>query len=139
MFRIRYSSRTINGLIILPAILVAVGCGEAGNPRGTISGDVKYQGQPVTAGEVNLFQKATGVAATAPLDASGHFELDSPMPAGTYNVSVIPPVPKPQPPGTPPEVLPPFPVPVKYQDPAQSDLTAEVRKGENQLAIVIPE
>ena len=126
-------------VVLLATALALTGCGQAGPPQGTISGHVTYQGQPLTAGEVNLFQKETGTATTAPLDSGGDFEVDSRMPAGTYNVTFIPPRPKQLPPGSPLEELPPFPVPPKYQDPAQSDLTAVVKKGDNELQIVIPD
>jgi hypothetical protein len=126
-------------LLVLQAVTMAiVGCGASAKPQGKISGKVSFQGNPVTAGEINLFQKSTGTAVTAPLDSSGNFTVPVPMDTGTYSISIIPPRPKQLPPGTPPEELPPFPVPIKYQDPAQSDLTKEVTKGDNKLEIVIP-
>lgn len=126
-------------LLIVPiTTLTLSGCQPAGKPQGKISGKVTFQGNPVTAGEVNLFQKSTGVAVTAPLDSAGHFTVVPPMDTGTYNISIIPPRPKQLPPGTPPEQLPPFPVPQKYQDPAQSDLTKEITTGNNELDIAIP-
>ena len=140
MFNISVLFRRLRRLFALSVTALALtGCGQSGPPQGTITGHVTYQGQPLTAGEVNLFQKETGTATTAPLDSAGDFEVDSRMPAGTYNVTFIPPRPKQLPPGTPLEEPAPFPVPLKYQDPVQSDLTAVVKKGDNELEIVIPD
>jgi hypothetical protein len=140
MLSLSILSRRLRRLVALSVAALALsGCGRGGTPQGTISGHVTWQGQPLTAGEVNLFQKETGTATTAPLDSSGDFEVDSRMPAGTYNVTFIPPRPKQLPPGTPLDEPLPFPVPWKYQDPTQSDLTAVVKKGSNELEIVIPD
>lgn len=126
-------------LVVLQLMLIGVtGCAPAGKPQGKIRGKVTFQGKPVSSGEVNFFQKSTGVAVVAPLDNEGRFTVTSPMDTGLYNVSIVPPRPKQLPPGTPPEQLPPFPVPPKYLDPVQSDLNKEIKAGDNDLEIAIP-
>lgn len=121
------------------AVLTVCGCGTATKPQGKISGTVKYKGQPVTAGDVNLFQKATGAAATVPLDGTGKFIVTTPMETGTYSIAITPPRPKQLPPGSPPEKPAVFMVPIKFQDIAQSNLTKDIAKGDNVLDIVIPD
>ena len=126
-------------MILQLTLLTTFGCGSASKPEGSISGTVKHKGQPVTAGVVNLFDKASGSAATAPLDSTGKFTLSSPLQTGNYNISITPPVPKQLPPGSPPEAPVTFNIPLKYQDPSQSDINKEVKVGANTLDIVIPE
>lgn len=139
MFLPSFGARVSTGLFLLAAAFLVTGCGPAGKPQGTISGSVKYKGQPVTSGTVNLFQKATGSAATAPLDASGNFKLATSIEIGTYNISITPPIPKQLPPGTAPETPAPFLVPIKYQDASQSDINKEIKAGDNKLDIVVPD
>jgi hypothetical protein len=140
MFHAFSSYRSLARLIALSITGLAIaGCGGSAKPQGTVTGQVKYQGNPLTAGEVNLMQKETGTGATASLDKTGRFKLASPILTGSYNVSFTPPVPKQLPPGSPLEAPPPFPIPPKYQDPVQSDLKVEVKKGANDLNITVPE
>lgn len=135
-----FRNRKLLKLLILPVILATTyGCGPAAKPVGTVSGTVKHKGQPVTAGVVNLFDKATGSAATANLDSSGKFTLGAPLQTGNYSVSVTPPIPKQLPPGSPPEPQVEFTISLKYQDPSQSDIKKEVKVGANTLDIVIPD
>ena len=136
MLSLLFRSRLICPLVLA---LAFAGCVPAGKSQGKISGNVKYKGQPVVSGVVNLLDKAHGTGATAPLDASGNFTVTTPLDVGTYNVSVTPPVPKQLPPGTPPEPQAPFEIPPKYQDPSQSDINKEIKTGDNKLDIVIPE
>jgi hypothetical protein len=140
MFDPYFRTRFLTGLVLLQIATFSMsGCGAGGKPQATISGSVKFKGQPVTSGTVNLFQKATGAAGMAVLDSSGNFKLPSPLETGTYNISVTPPVPKQLPPGTPAETPAPFLVPIKYQDASQSDINKEIKTGDNKLEIVIPE
>lgn len=140
MFDSLFRSRILVRLIVLQvAAMTIYGCGPAAKPTGKITGSVKYKGQPVAAGDVNLFQKKTGAAITAPLDASGKFTVTAPMETGTYNVAITPPRPKQLPPGTAPEPMKPFPIPMKYQDPSQSTITQEVKTGDNVMDISVPD
>ena len=133
----RFPSMT--GLVLLQLALLAVcGCVQK-KPTGRIAGAVTYKGQPVGSGTVNLIQRETGSAASAPLDSAGQFVVEAPISTGTYTVSITPPLPKQLPPGSPPEEVPPFLIPMEYQDSSQSRLNVEVEKGENDVDIVVPE
>lgn len=117
------------GLCLLATCLT--GCGSSGPPSGTISGKVTLHGQPLAAGVVLLTNAATGVGASAELTASGEYQLDTPLPAGPYDVAI-------QPPSAPPpdqmqEAKPrvkPL-IPDKYLDPKTSGLKATINAGSN--------
>ncbi len=110
------------------AMLALAGCG-GGQPSGTVSGTVTLEGSPLTAGVVLFSNPATGVGATAELDASGTYQVGS-IPTGEYQVAVQPP-----PPPAPHEMdqsAGPRPnVPQQYQDPKTSGLSTTVGPGSN--------
>lgn len=133
-----FRSRIPVRLVALVTVLTIYGCGPAAKPQGKITGSVKYKGQPVTAGVVNLMGKGTGAGTTATLDSSGKFTVPT-VDAGTYTISISPPTPKQLPPGTKAEAPPPFNIPIKYQDPGQSTITKDVVKGDNTFDIEVPE
>jgi hypothetical protein len=114
--------------------LAASGC-AGGEVLGTVRGTVSFQGAPVRDGMVLFTNPEKGVNITAPLQENGTFEVQMAkgfgLPVGTYQVAVIPPLPKvvtswpaqaPKPP--------PYPnIPARYRDPKTSDLKVEVVAG----------
>jgi len=105
------------------------GCGGRA-PTGSISGKVTLGGTPLSAGVVVFSNAKTGVGASAPLDASGTYTIES-IATGQYQVAVQPP-PAPAPhemeqASAAPRVS----VPQKSQDPKTSNLTATVNEGAN--------
>lgn len=108
-----------------------IGCGPAGPPSGTISGTVTLNGQPLSAGVVVFNNTAAGIGADAPLNASGEYRLDTPIPAGPYDVAIQPP------PAPPPDQMgqataqPKSPIPNKYLDPKTSGLKTTIHAGAN--------
>ena len=129
----------IGCLCLLIATSTLQGCSSSEDPQGEISGSVTYKGQPLTTGDINFYQRSTGEAASIPIDETGHFALATPLKTGTYTISFTPPEPKQLPPGSPPQKADEFPVPKKYFDIANSDLTQEVIEGTNTIDVVIPE
>jgi len=123
-------------LIAVVTLLVSLsGCGggKPTVPRGKVSGKITVGGQPLTAGTVNFDLKAGGYGAAAKLDDSGSYSIPDGIPVGTYTVYVSPPEEMPVGPG---ETRPSRPkaaveIPVKYRSAPTSDLTAEVKAGEN--------
>jgi len=79
--------------LVLAAALCVAGC-QKGETLGTVSGNVTFQGKPVTEGVVMF--TAPGVNLNAKLDAQGHYEVKQAkgagLPPGNYQVSVNPPV-----------------------------------------------
>lgn len=112
-------------------LLAAAGCSFS-PPVGQVTGKVTLKGEPVTAGDVNLYMKAKGIGVMAPLDDAGRFTIPTPIEVGTYEVYIAPP--------QSPEAgvaarKSKRPVPVKYWQATTSGLTAEVKEGPNELQI----
>ena len=114
--------------------LVAAACWLAGcaggPPTGSVSGKVTCNGAPLSAGVVLFSNPQTGVGASAGLDTSGAYRIES-IQTGQYQVAIQPP-----PPPAPHEMeqaaaAPRSSVPQKYQDPKTSGLTATVNEGPN--------
>ena len=136
--------RTANGLTWLTVLaFIDMGCSHSDNPKTyPADGKVSYRGQPVTSGMILLTPKDSGHAATGSLEKNGSFRLttfqknDGAVP-GTYRVAI--------------QVFPAEgaglpgaefggkapPVPQKYASAASSDLTAEIKAGENHLDFLL--
>lgn len=125
--------RKFGGFALLACFSFMLGC-EGSTPQGQVSGKVNFNGAPLTSGVVNFYSTEKGSAAQANLDSSGAFKFDAGLPVGSYKVYVTPPVPKQLPPGTPMEKVD-FTVPPKFQDPAQSGVTKEVKAGPNDITV----
>lgn len=124
-----FSDRIRYVLIICLAAwpLCASGCSqqEAGIK---VTGRVKLDGVPLSGVSLNLFDADKGIGATSLLDGEGKFEMANSLPAGTYVVTVSPPL-SPHPMGA--EGKPPIPklppnLPKKVMDQRTSDLKANV-------------
>jgi hypothetical protein len=124
-------------LIATTALMVGCGGSTAGAKKmgGAVSGSVTFQGQPVSEGSVQLYSATSGDAATATLDAAGKFKLTTPIPIGSYKVSIMPP-PEPAPqvgvPYAPKEYKN---IPLKYRADATSPLKAEIKAEPNVLTL----
>ncbi len=68
--------------------LVVAGCSGSSDqtPSGRVSGKVTLKGMPVAAGRVNFL--GNGAGASADLKPDGTFQLDGPLPVGSYAVCV---------------------------------------------------
>ncbi len=64
-------------------LVAAVGCGK---PKGSLSGKVTYNGQPVPGGRV-LFQPAQGAQLAATISDTGTYSISG-VPTGEYKVAV---------------------------------------------------
>ena len=122
------------GLVSLLLLFVA-GCGEGAAVTGKVKGKVLFEGQPVTEGVVNFFNKAEGTGAQAALDSAGNFVLEAPIPAGNYVVYITPP----RPPDPVAGQSAPAPkdyanIPEKYRSESNTLLTAEIEGGENDVS-----
>lgn len=129
----RFSGRLAGGLLMVAVVLTAGGCNRDKSP-GTVAGNVTYNGNSVTAGNLN-FVSATGIAASSKIDASGNYSIDAPLQAGEYKVFVTPPVPEPAAPGTKPTALPKFDLPSKFREPGSSGMVVTIKAGKNDIPV----
>jgi hypothetical protein len=121
-------------LLVLTIVLAGLATGCSGGGKAVtlapVSGTVTLAGRPLTAGHVT-FESAEGFAGSAPLDASGAFQMrcqhGDGMPVGQYRVSISPPSRDPLDPTAPKQ--PPATIPFKYHIATTSGLEAEVRPG----------
>jgi hypothetical protein len=135
-------SRFLFAGALFVSLALVVGCGAKGSARGTVKGRVTLGDKPVTGATVFIENPEFGVAVNAPLDADGRYEVKSyqgdGLPVGSYKVAVLP--------GgvmQPGEELPTADkakfvrpkltviIPEKYHKTATSQLTIDVREGEN--------
>lgn len=131
-------------IILWTAVLLlaasATGC-EQPNVFGKVSGKVTFQGEPVTAGLVLLSNAEKGIHVTAKIDDDSTFEVTTAdglgLPPGSYQVAVTPPrIEFPIDPTEAPAIIPEPPnIPPKYRNAATSELTLNIREGENSLNI----
>jgi hypothetical protein len=121
------------GGLLLATLVVLAGC-QTKAPPATVSGKVTYKNQPLTSGFVNFYMPDKGIAAQGQIDADGNYKLQGEIIAGTFKVYVQPPTPEQLPPGK-VSKRPPFNVPPKFQDPAQTPMTKEVKAGANDIPI----
>jgi hypothetical protein len=143
MIRLK-AARQAGGLMALAlTIPLAVGCGSG---SGTVNGKVTYKGQPLTMGTVT-FMGTTGNPATAPINPDGTYKAVK-VPLGQVKVGVAvpntPAVPrgrtmdpskfggaKPPPEDGPKPVV----IPTKYSSPDTSELSYDVKKGDQTIDI----
>jgi hypothetical protein len=136
----RFDSPLLNGLVLLACAALLAGCGEGDNvwtgSTGTVSGTVTFQEKPVAEGQINLYDKTRGVGASADI-TDGKFQIAEPVPAGSYEVTILPP-PPPLPTGEEVTVDPPktnyADIPVQYRSGTTSGLVAEIKEGDNTLS-----
>ena len=118
---------TVAWLLFAIVLTDAGGCGPGGPPRFPVSGEVRFEGEPVQDGIVSLFSRETGIASGGRLDAQGRFRVTEGMPAGSYVVTVRPPPSDVAPPMVAPDPAVAYPnIPKKYWSDTTSDLTATV-------------
>jgi hypothetical protein len=137
------------GTALLLAALLLTGCRARVT---TVSGTVRYHGNPVTSGTVVFVGENHRVSFPAPIQADGTYTA-SRVPVGSVKVAVDNPRPVfigisnlgPRPTADDPEVKANrdaaaryVPTPPKYRDPDQSGISLEVQGGANQFDITLP-
>lgn len=126
------------GLVAL-CFLSLGGCSSNRPVMGDLDGKVTLDGQPFSAGRVELRDAKTGISAAAELQPDGTFKVITPpdggIRVGTYAVVVLPPPPAPVDPiesakGVQPKVEP-SKIPQGYREFATSGFSIKVEKGPN--------
>jgi hypothetical protein len=128
-------------LAVAAACLVLAGCGDDSSlEKHPVSGTVTFQGQPVQEGNVNFRNEQYGGGGV--IDATGAFTVEGGLPAGTYLVYVTPPDIQIPPTfgkdGTPSPQAKEYPnIPQKYRLPATSELSIDIKSGDNTVPIAM--
>ena len=136
----RISGRRLFALILMIGIFEGCNAGVE-EESGWVTGQVTYQGTPVTEATVMFTNPEQHIAMTAQVDEEGKFRIrragTNGLPLGSYQVTVSPPrvdLPLgPPPPGWQDKKYPN--IPDSYRNPATSNLSATVADGENVFAI----
>lgn len=139
-------------LAALPACLGGCGSKSEGPELATVSGTVKYKGQPLENAQVVFLPETAGApSASGTTDKSGYYQLMTRIPGdgailGKHRVTVTARGPsKPLPPGQsvsgmPDDAEPGDPlIPEKYFLPDTSELTGEVKSGKNTIDFELAE
>jgi hypothetical protein len=132
--------RAGKALVLISVAVSAFGCNRA-EPLGRIRGRVTFLGAPVTEGLVVFNNAQKGIFMTAALNKDGTYVVTSAagrgLPLGQYRVTVAPPIEEAVlgPNFEPPPVKPYPNIPDRFRDVKTSDLSLEVKEGENVLNI----
>lgn len=126
-------AKRIGKLIVVSTVLLA-GCDDSPSPA-TGSGRVMYKGSPLPVGEVNFFSAEKGLGGIAKIQEAGIFKLPNGLLPGKYAVYVTPPIPTPQPPGTPIAPPPSVNIPLRARDPATSGIIVALESGDNDVSV----
>src|SRR5262245_28617173 len=88
--RFQLSRDRMRKWLIIPVLLVA-GCGGSDGPaRYKVTGKVMFQGQPVEEGEITFQDPSAGQVNSGQLGEGGSYATE--LPAGSFRVSVAPPL-----------------------------------------------
>ena len=126
-------------MLFASLVLLATGCGKSGEPVGTVSGKITYQGQPVTEGSVSFNNDRLGASGTGEIQPDGTYQLATQgagLPPGSYKVCIVPPMEEQSTSSQlaaslEPKEMPD--IPQKYRSFQTSDLEATVQEGTNEL------
>lgn len=70
-------------------LIASIGCSKSGEPVGTVQGTVTVAGQaPSERLRLSFYDSMTGKGGTGRTDPKGTFDLDRPLPVGSYKVMV---------------------------------------------------
>src|SRR5262245_59151744 len=142
------ASRRLMPSLLAVTLASALGCANDAppppppGPKGSVTGTVKFDGKPITAGTL-LLDSGKGYIAGAVIKPDGTFELKgtdgNAVPAGKYNVAVTPPPAAPPAAGATkmPEPAKIEGVPEKFYNPLTSGVTVEVKEGIQTMDIVL--
>lgn len=138
MFRFERVPWTV--LVVITLSTTIIGCGGGGNDAtrfgktGKVKGKVTFSGNAVKDARVQFSSKETGAAVVGEV-VGGEFVISDPVPVGNYKVAVMTPLEAAPEAGVAyqPKEYPD--IPLKYRDEFNTDLTAEVKEGENEVTL----
>lgn len=117
------------------ALTIATGC-EKVPPTGTVKGTVSVKGKPFSNASVMMLDSQSGNGGSADIDSAGTFVLLEPLPVGKYTLYFAPKSTQVSP-DKPTPFTPDKSVPQMYWSVSTSDLSYNVKEGENSFDVVV--
>ena len=119
------------GLFVLVCLSLVAGCQPAPKLTGELRGKITFKGAVVTDAKVQIQSPETGYADGARVDSNGEYKISSPVPAGTYTMTIEPFFQGPVAGASPDPVKPPErpDIPTKYRSGATSELVIPIVEG----------
>lgn len=131
-----YLQRLFRGAawLAVVSLLVLPACGKAVVPAGTVKGTVTLDGEPYDNAAVMFLSLQTGQGGSADIQSGGSFALVDPLPVGSYKVFLAPKASTANLEEAAPVTIDTN-VPDKYWNEAGTDITADVKEGENTVTV----
>ena len=124
--------------LVAALVVIIAGCNGSGEPTGTVTGRVTFEGAPLSEGTVSFSSEGgSSIVASAVVQSDGAYVLelgeDARIPIGQYKVSVHPPAPPFDPANPAPLEIKEYPnIPPRYRDPASSPLQVDIVEGKQE-------
>jgi hypothetical protein len=137
------SPRTMWSLTSALAAIVLALAGCFGPHAASVTGQVTFDGQPLTSGNVSFYPDGgNGAPAYGQIDSQGKYTLstgtDAGLEPGPYIAVVVATKEPPQPVDAQGVEIPPIPItPAKYGSVSSSDLRIEVKAGKNEIPLAL--
>lgn len=128
--------RTLECLLLTVSVW-GVGCGDAAIPTGSVSGTLEANGEPKGDVQLILLSLETGQGGSADVSPDGSFDFPQEIQVGNYVAYLAPKAAEPSADGQPASVSMDTKIPDKYWNESTSDLSVEVKEGENKVGLVI--
>ena len=123
-------------LVVVVASLLSVvfvGCGKS-TPAGKVQGTVTLDDAPYADAAVMFLSLETGQAGSADIQSDGTFQIEAPIPIGSYTVYLAPKATEDMGEAPKPEIIDER-VPDKYWNESSSDIKIEIVEGDNDVTV----
>ena len=136
MFCLRSKTKSLQwfaAILTATVFCTCIGCGSS-EPVGTVTGKVLFNNEPYSEASVVFMCLETGQAGLGEVQSDGTFTLAASLPVGTYKVYL-------EPSGIEAESEQPTPmamggeVPAKYWNEASTDISIDIKEGENEVIV----
>ena len=141
MFCLRSKTKSLQwfaAILMATVFCTCIGCGGSSEPVGTVTGKVLLNDEPYSDASVVFMCLETGQTGLGEVQSDGTFTLAASLPVGTYKVYL-------EPAGSDMESEQPTPmamggeVPAKYWNEASTDISIDIKEGENEVTVPLVE